>query len=140
MKPRILTHVSKVAMTVLATLALAMSTAWAGNPHFVSCSVDVDEVGNTLTVDGKEAGLGDEEQIVVVVTATALCINPGGHHPRAVNKESVSAEEQVPVQNGKALFMIEVTATFAPDCSPPMTVDFTDISVCDTTNDICCTL
>jgi hypothetical protein len=138
MKPRILTHVSKVVMAVLATLALAKSTAWAGNPHFVSCSAVED--GNTLSVNGKEAGLGDEEQIVVVVTATALCINPGGHHPRAVNKESVSAEEQVPVQNGKALFMIEVTATFAPDCSPPMTVDFTDISVCDTTNGICCTL
>jgi hypothetical protein len=135
---RILTHVSMVAMAVLATLALAKSTAWAGSPHFVSCSAA--EAGNVLTVDGKEAGLGDEEQINVVVTATALCINNGGKHPRAVNKASVSAEEQVPVQNGKALFSIDVTATFTPDCTPPMTVDFTDISVCDTTNGICCTL
>lgn len=135
---RLLTHVSMVAMAVLATLALAKSTAWAGSPHFVSCSAA--EVGNTLTVDGKEAGLGDEEQITVVVTATALCINNGGKHPRAVNKADVSAAEDVPVQNGKALFSIEVTATFTPDCTPPMTVDFTDISVCDTTNGICCTL
>jgi hypothetical protein len=67
MKP-ILTHVSMVAMVVLATLALAKSTAWAGSPHFVSCSAA--EAGNVLTVDGKEAGLGDEEQINVVVTAT----------------------------------------------------------------------
>jgi hypothetical protein len=133
-----MTHVSKVALAVLATLALAMSTAWAGHPHFVSCSVTTSL--NTVSVDGKEAGLGDEEQIDVVVTATAQCINPGGHHPRAANKTSVSAEEQVPVQNGKALFSIDVTATFTPECSPPMTVEFTDISVCDTTNDICCTL
>jgi hypothetical protein len=64
----------------------------------------------------------------------------GGKHPRAVNKADVSAAEDVPVQNGKALFSIEVTATFTQDCTPPMTVDFTDISVCDTTNGICCTL
>ena len=127
-----------LAMAVVAMLAFTMSTAWAGSPHFVSCSVS--ESGNVLSADGKEAGLGAEEQITVVVTATALCINNGGNHPRAVNKESVSAESQVPVQNGKAIFSIDVTATFKPECSPPMTVDFTDISVCDTTNGICCTL
>jgi hypothetical protein len=130
--------VTLVALAALATLALAKSTAWAGNPHFVSCSVTTSL--NTVSVDGKEAGLGDEEQIDVVVTATAQCINNGGHNPRAANKTSVSAEEQVPVQNGKALFSIDVTATFTPECSPPMTVEFTDISVCDTTNGICCTL
>jgi len=127
-----------LAMAVLATLALTISTARAGSPHFVSCSAT--ESGNTLSVNGKEAGLGNEEQIVVVVSATALCINNGGKHPRAVNKVSVSAAEDVPVQNGQANFSINVEATFTPDCSPPMTVDFTDISVCDTTNDICCTL
>jgi hypothetical protein len=29
-----------------------------------------------------------------------------------------------------------VTATFQPDCSPPMTVRFTDVKVTDTTNGI----
>jgi hypothetical protein len=56
------------------------------------------------------------------------------------NKTSVSADEDVPVQNGKAIFSIEATATFQPDCTPPMTVVFTDVTVCDTTNNICCTL
>jgi hypothetical protein len=129
-------------LSILAGIAfvsfLAATGAWAGRPHFVECSQTTS--GNTLTVDGKEAGLGDEDQITVVVSATALCINRGDKHPKAVNKESVSAEENVPVQNGKALFSIELTATFQPDCSPPMTVGFTDISVCDTTNSICCTL
>jgi hypothetical protein len=119
-------------------LLLATTGAWAGSPHFVSCSAA--EEGNILTVDGKEAGLGDEDQIHVVVSADALCINPGGNHPRAVNKTSVSAAEDVPVQNGKALFSIELTATFQPDCSPPMTVDFVNITVTDTTNNISCTL
>jgi hypothetical protein len=61
-------------------------------------------------------------------------------HPATVPQTSVSANENVPVQNGKAIFSIEATATFQPDCTPPMTVVFTDVSVCDTTNNICCTL
>jgi hypothetical protein len=118
---------------------LAATEAWAGSPHFISCGPVV-QTGNTLTVDGKEAGLGDEDQIHVVLSATASCINPGANHPKAANKTSVSGSEDVPVQNGKAIFSIEATATFQPDCTPPMTVVFTDVSVCDTTNNICCTL
>ena len=117
---------------------LAATGAWAGSPHFVECSVSIS--GNTVSVDGKEAGLGDENQITVVVTAEALCINNAGNHPRAVNKESLSAGEDVPVQNGKAIFSIDLTATFQPDCSPPMTVEFRNITVTDTTNNISCTL
>lgn len=40
------------------------------------------------------------------------------------------------MQNGKADFSLTVTATFQPECSPPMTVVFTDITVTDTTNGI----
>ena len=129
-----------LAIAALATLALTISTARAGSPHFVSCSVVPSNAPNELSVNGKEAGLGNEAQVDIVLTATALCINGGGNHPKAVNKEAVSAAETFPVQNGKADFTINVTATFQPDCVPPMTVEFTDISVCDTTNDICCTL
>jgi hypothetical protein len=69
--------------------------------------------------------------------ATALCINPGSNHPQAANKESLSSEGDFPVQNGKANFSLTLTATFQPDCSPPMTVAFTDVMVCDVTNNIC---
>ena len=71
-----------------------------------------------------------------MVTATAQCINPGQNHPKAANKESVSAEGDFPVQNGKANFSLTVTATFQPDCSPPMTVIFTNVTVTDTTSGI----
>jgi hypothetical protein len=90
--------------------------------------------GNTLTVSGKEAGLGDEAQIHVELTATALCINGGGNHPKATNKASVTASGDFPVQNGKAEFTLTGTAVFQPSCDPPMTVTFTDITVTDTTN------
>jgi hypothetical protein len=110
------------------------ASALAGSPHFINSAFSATTAGNTLTVSGKEAGLGDETQIHVEVTATALCINNGGHHPKAVNKASVGAAGDFPVQNGKADFTLSVTATFQPDCSPPMTVEFTDIVVTDTTN------
>jgi hypothetical protein len=120
----------------LAITAFAAPAVWAGSPHFVNNAFSVTRDGNSLTVSGKEAGLGDEAQVSIRVTATALCINPGGNHPKAVNKESVSAEGQFPVQNGKAEFSLTLTATFQPECSPPMTVAFTDVTVTDLTNGI----
>ena len=120
---------------VMATF-LVIPAAWAGSPHFVDDTVQISRSGNSLTVSGKEAGLGDEAQVHIVLTATAECINGGGKHPRAVNKESVSSAGDFPVQNGKANFTLTVTAVFSPSCSPPMTVRFTDVSVTDTTNGV----
>ena len=119
-----------------AFLAFGAQAAFAGSPHFVSNTVSVSREGNSLTVSGKEAGLGDESQVHIVVTATAACINPGQNHPKAANKESVSAEGNFPVQNGKADFSLTVTATFQPDCTPPMTVVFSNVTVTDTTSGI----
>jgi hypothetical protein len=119
-----------------ATSVMAVPAAWAGSPHFVDDTVTCSTSGNTLTCSGKEAGLGDEAHVHIVVSATAECINPGSNHPQAANKESVAAQGDFPVQNGKATFSLTVTATFQPDCSPPMTVQFSNISVADTTNGI----
>jgi hypothetical protein len=116
--------------------AIAAPTAWAGSPHFVSNTVEASRTGNTLTVSGKEAGLGDEEQVNIVVTATAECINKGEKHPKAANKESLSEEGTFPVQNGKAEFELSLTAAFKPECAPPMTVVFSSVTVADTTNGI----
>jgi hypothetical protein len=123
-------------VSITAIVALVAATGvMAGNPHQVqACTVT--ESGNTLTVSCKEAGLGDETQVTILITAEALCINPGGKHPKAVNKESISDESQQPVQNGKVDFTQVVTATFTPDCTPPMTVDFTNVTVTDLTNNI----
>jgi hypothetical protein len=119
-----------------AAIGVSADAAFAGSPHFVSNTVTVTRTDDSLTVSGKEAGLGDEAQVHIVVTATAECINPGDHHPKAANKESVSAEGTFPVQNGKANFSLTLTATFQPNCTPPMTVVFTDVTVSDVTNGI----
>ena len=84
----------------------------------------------------KEAGLGNEPQVHVVLSATALCINGGGKHPKAVNKESVSAADDFPVQNGRAEGTRSVTAVFQPDCAPPMTVQLTDVTLVDQTSGV----
>jgi hypothetical protein len=125
-----------VVAALVGAIAAISAVAYAGSPHQVgTCTVT--QSGNTLTIaDCKEAGLGDESQINVNITADALCINSGGNHPKAVNKTSVSAALVVPVQNGKAQFGATLTATFSPSCSPPMTVQFTNISIVDTTNGI----
>jgi len=117
-------------------LALGAQAAFAGSPHFVSNTVSVSREGNSLTVSGKEAGLGDEDAVHIAVTATAACINPGDKHPKAANKESFSADGYFPVQNGKADFSLTVTATFTPNCTPPMTVVFSNVTVTDTTSGI----
>jgi hypothetical protein len=121
--------------TVLAVtfgLMLPATAAFAGSPHFVS--VTVTRTGDTLTVAGKEAGLGDEDQVHIVASATAQCVNGGGQNPGAANKTDVTSEGDFPVQNGKADFSLDLVADFQPDCSPPMTVTFSDVQVYDATN------
>ncbi|MDF2265433.1 hypothetical protein P2Q00_08260 [Streptomyces coacervatus] len=124
------------AATAMTAVSLLAGPAYAGSPHFINNATSATRSGDTLTVNGKEAGLGDEAQIHVVLSATGLCINGGGHHPHAVNKASFNAAGDFPVQNGKADFTLSVTAVFQPSCSPPMTVAFTDVSLMDTTNGI----
>jgi hypothetical protein len=117
---------------VCAGLAVVASGALAGSPHFVTASAS--RTGNTLTATFKEAGLGNEPQVHVVLSATAVCINGGSNHPKAANKEQVKAEGTFPVQNGKAEGTLSVTSTLS--CSPPMTIAYQNVSLTDTTSGI----
>jgi hypothetical protein len=129
------------ALALAAVMVIGSTTAaLAGSPHFVDDQLSVARSDNTLTVSGKEAGLGDEAQVHIVLSATASCINPGDNHPQAANKESLNAAGDFPVQNGKADFELSVTAVFQPSCSPPMTVVFSDVTITDTTNGVTETL
>jgi len=125
-----------ILLATFCAVIFAAPAATAGSAHFINNAFDISRTGNTLTVSGKEAGLGDLDQVNIQLTATALCINNGGNHPKAVNKSFPAAEGQFPVQNGKADFTLSVTATFQPECSPPMTVSYTNVVVTDTTNGI----
>ncbi|TMK97791.1 MAG: hypothetical protein E6G34_08830 [Actinobacteria bacterium] len=128
--------ITTIASVVLAMGVIGVPVAWAGSPHFVSNTVTATRTDNTLLIQGKEAGLGDEAEVNIVVSATAECINKGEKHPKAANKESISKEGTFPVQNGKANFELTLTASFKPECAPPMTVVFSDVTVEDVTNGI----
>ncbi|HEY5988426.1 MAG TPA: hypothetical protein VIV12_18920 [Streptosporangiaceae bacterium] len=134
---------------ILTTLALAAAltvgvagSAWAGSPHFVDDKVTVTQTGNTLTVAFKEAGLGDELQVHVVLTADAACVNPGSNKPQAENKQALLAEGSFPVQHGSAEGELSGTATFDPSspCPDPMTIEYSNITLTDVTNGISVTL
>ncbi len=115
-------------------MVLVAQPAFAGSPHFVGTPT-YSVSGNTATANAKEAGLGGES-IDVTLSGTAECINAGSHHPKAANKTGFSSTETVPVHNGQATYTITATATFSPDCSPPMQVVFTSLVLEDTTNGI----
>jgi hypothetical protein len=116
------------AAIVVLFLALGSQAALAGSPHFVGAPT-ITRDGDALTVSGKVAGLGDETQINVAVTADVACVNPGNNEPKAENKGATIAEGTFPVQNGKALFSVTGTGTTSPDCSPPMTLRYSNVVV-----------
>jgi hypothetical protein len=116
------------ALVLVALFGLTATSAWAGSPHFVGTPT-VTRSGDTLTVAGKVAGLGNEDQVHVTVSAEAACLNPGQNFPQAANKMTVTAGGDFPVQNGKALFSLSLTAVFQPKCSPPMSVVFGPVTI-----------
>jgi hypothetical protein len=123
-----------LAATAAAVLGLA-APARAGSAHFVGTPTFTTS-GATITVSAKEAGLGDEPQIHVVLSGTATCVNGGGNNPQAANKTTFSVAADEPVQNGHSDYTLTATAVFAPSspCPGPMLVAFTDVTLTDTTN------
>lgn len=128
-----------VGCAVAVVALIAPSPAFAGSPHFVQ-GISTSVAGATLTVSGKEAGLGNETQVHIELSADAACINGGGHHPKAANKATFGTAGDFPVQNGKAEFTLSVTAAFSPNCAPPMTVVFTSVTVSDSAHGLSVTL
>jgi len=123
-----LARILAVVALTLAAVVVAAVPALAGSPHFVG-AVAISRSGDTLTVSGKVAGLGDEDQINVAVTADAQCVNRGGQEPQAENKGATLASGVFPVQNGKALFSLSGSAQTDPRCNPPMTLVYRNVTV-----------
>jgi hypothetical protein len=81
----------------------------------------------------KEAGLGNSlNSVNISVAGTAVCINGGSNHPKAGNKQAESASGTFNVSNGQATGSLTMTAANL-NCSPPMTIAWTDLVVMDTT-------
>jgi hypothetical protein len=122
----------------VAGLALGATAALADSPHFLKATASVDASGN-LICSFKEAGLGGTvatTNITCSADATAVyaCLNGGGNHPKASNKETVSGPVSgggaFPVRNGQTTGNITVAPPGAGDFSCPNGQDLVLASVC----------
>ena len=102
----------------LAALAFGAGPALADSPHFISeGTASITSSGAYQVTSFKEAGLGSTvstEAITLSATASATyaCINGGGNHPSAANKETVTSPVSntgsFPVRNGSTTGTIAV--------------------------------
>src|SRR5260370_1930133 len=81
-----------------AAVGFAASPAFAGSPHFVGDPAYTTS-GSTVTVSAKEAGLGGEAQIHVVLTGTAECVNGGGKSPSPPDNASFTTAAHSPASH-----------------------------------------
>jgi hypothetical protein len=138
---------------VLALTLLGLTTQGAlastSGAHFFSATSAVND-GGALVVSWDETGLGNENITYTLTadsTAVYACINNGGNHPKASNKESVngavSTGGSFQSKNGR----VQGTLTAGPLTDPSFTcpsgqtrilakVTYTNIVLTDTTNNV----
>ncbi|HEY3208362.1 MAG TPA: hypothetical protein VGL18_01000 [Actinomycetota bacterium] len=136
---------------VVALLGLTIQSALASTSgaHFMSVSASINGSG-ALVVSWDEAGLGNENidyTLTADATATYACINNGGHHPKASNKETVAAQVgsggSFQAKNGR----VQASLTAGPledpsfQCPSGQTrilarVTYSNIVLTDTTNNV----
>jgi len=145
---------SMLTICLLAVATFMATAAQAQSPHFISASDALSSTENLgdLVVSFKEAGLGNNALIDYTAaadgTATYACINGGGNHPSASNKETVSGPVSANGQfsSGKngtisQSLTIEEPGPGSFSCPSGQTfvladVSFKNVSITDTTNGI----
>jgi hypothetical protein len=143
-----LRRIAVTTATLVAVLALA-TAAWAGAPKFHSATSSVNNDG-ALVVNFDERGLGNDNiDYTLTADATALyaCINGGGKHPQAANKEAfegqVSGGGSFEPKNGRVVASLTAGPLLAPQFTCPSgqrrvlaAVTYTNIVLTDTTNNV----
>ena len=141
-----------LAICLFVVACFTATTAFAQSPHFISASDALSTTENLgdLVVSFKEAGLGNNALIDYTAaadgTATYACINGGGNHPSASNKETVSGPVSANGQfsSGKngtisQSLTVEEPGPGSFSCPGGQTfvladVSFSNVSITDTTN------
>ena len=132
-------------------LGFMAQAAWATQgAHFFSATSSIDSSG-ALVVSFDEAGLGQATVNytlnVTTATATYACINGGGHHPKASNKEtfqsSLSQGASFTPKNGRVRADITAGPIGSGSFSCPSgqtlvlaKVTYSGITLTDTTNNV----
>jgi hypothetical protein len=111
-------RIAFVLISAVFGVVLAATSALADSPHFLFANNSVSTSTGALTTSFKDAGLGTGTtsiQITLTVnnaTAVYQCFNNGGNHPKAGNKETVSASLTTsgtfPVRNGQVTASLTV--------------------------------
>lgn len=135
------------------TLAFAAGTATAtsGAHFFHKASNSTVNGSGALVVSWDEAGVG-QDQVNYILTADAsatyACINGGGNHPKAANKETFNGPLSSPEtgflpENGRVKGTLSVgplsSGSFACPSGQTLVlacVSYTNISLTDTTNSV----
>jgi len=134
-------------LSVLVMLGFTASVAFAVAAKFHSASGAVDNDG-ALVVSFDERGLGTEDidyTLTADASAVFACINGGGKHPQAANKETVNFEVSTSAsfepKNGRVIASLTSDEPSAGDFSCPSgqrlvlaSVSYTNIVLTDTTN------
>jgi len=117
-----------LSISLLALVGLLPQTAWASTAgaHFMSASASVNNDG-ALVVNWDEAGLGNENisyTLTADATATYACINNGGNHPKASNKETVQGQVSTggsfQAKNGRVRASLTTGPLLDPDFPVPV--------------------
>jgi len=136
-----------VFLSVLAMLLFTASAALAVAAKFQSATGSVNNDG-ALVVSFDERGLGNgniDYTLTADAEAVFACINGGGKHPQAANKETINAEVSASgsfeSKNGRVVASLTAGPPSAGDFSCPSgqrlvfaSVSYTNIVLTDTTN------
>jgi hypothetical protein len=142
--------VATAALVVMLAMA-AVAAAAAPKFHAADSAVNTD---GALVVSWDERGLGnDNVDYTLTADATALyaCLNKGGNHPQAANKEQfegqVSTGGSFEVKNGRVVASLTTGPLQAPQFTCPSgqrrvlaAVTYTNIILTDTTNNVSTTV
>lgn len=142
-------HINRLSLSLL--LGLTTFAAIAASAHFVRGPFSSLNSDGSVTVNWKEAGLGDTSLVSYTASATAAasyqCVNHGGRCPQAANKQDVLANVSASGQfssgkNGS----ITAGLTMGPPAGTLVcpgnqhlemfAVSYTNIALSDTTNGV----
>ena len=147
-------RIATTILTLLLAIGFTGSAAFAtSGAHFMSAGDSVNSAG-ALVATFDEAGLGNGNiDYILSADATALyaCINGGGNHPKAANKESfegqLSQGDTFQAKNGRVRASLVTGPLQAPSFTCPSgqtrvlaSVSYTNVVLTDTTNNVSVTL
>jgi hypothetical protein len=138
-----------VALATFAAIVAFASPALADAPKFHSATSSVNNAG-ALVVNFDERGLGNNNidyTLTADASAVYACINGGGNHPQAANKETVNAEVSASgsfePKNGRVVASLSAGPPSAGSFSCPngqrlvlAAVSYTNIVLTDLTNSV----